>query len=131
MAKRKYETTRGMQPFLPKSNTGTGPEAIIKDDIVTKLEKRGWLVKITHGNMWSSGFPDLYAAHMSHGPRWIEVKNPLAFSFTPAQQVDFPKFKAVGVGIWILMAATEEELMKLHKPANWWEVYYRWVNGVR
>jgi hypothetical protein len=61
----------------------------------------------------------------------IEIKNPLAFSFTPAQQIDFPKFKAAGVGIWILMSDDDTELMKLHKPANYFEVYYCWVNGVK
>lgn len=81
--------------------------------------------------MWQSGFPDLFAAHMNHGIRLIEVKNPGAFSFTPAQQIDFPKFKAAGVGIWILMSDSDEELMKLHKPANWWEVWFRYVNGVK
>lgn len=81
--------------------------------------------------MWQSGFPDLYAANKMFGQRWIEVKNPLAFSFTPAQQIDFPKFTAAGVGIWILMSADDSEIMKLFKPANWWEVWYRWVNGIK
>lgn len=128
---KKRETSRGMMPFKPVNNNAKGPEAVIRDEIKDALESAGWLVKITHGNMWQSGFPDLFCAHMNHGIRWVEVKNPLAFSFTAAQQIDFPKFKAAGVGIWILMGAGADELLKLHKPANWWEVYYLWLNGVK
>lgn len=127
----KRETTRGMLPFKPKSNTASGPEAKIRAAIIEKLESAGWFVKITHGNAYQSGFPDLFCAHENHGIRLIEVKTPGAFSFTPAQQQDFPKFKKAGVGIWILMSAEDDELMKIHRPANWWEVYYRWVNGIR
>lgn len=75
---------------------------------------------VTHGNMYQSGFPDLYATHSEYGPRWIEVKNPSAYSFTRAQMEHFPKLVANGTRIWILSAATEEEYAKLFKECNWY-----------
>lgn len=108
-----------MQPLKKKATKG--PEEIIQDDIIKFLILRGWYVKATHGNMYQKGFPDLFACHTSYGHRWIEVKNPAAYSFTPAQVIEFPKMVANGSGIWILTAATEEEYNKLFKPANWWQ----------
>lgn len=96
-----------------------GPEAKIQDDIIKELRYREWMVKETHGNMYQSGFPDLYAAHLKWGPRWIEVKYKESYSFTPAQLHWFPLFAAVHIGIWILTGADETELAKLFGPANW------------
>jgi hypothetical protein len=96
-----------------------GPERVIQDNIIKMLKGYDWFVKETHGNMFQSGFPDLYAFHQSYGQRWIEVKNPENYKFTPAQLEWFPKFSAHQCGIWILVAATEEEYRKLFKPANW------------
>ncbi len=67
------------------------------------------------------GLPDLYCAHSVFGTRWIEVKNPLSYSFTKAQMEVFPMLTSKGVGIWILVAATDEEIKKLLQPANWWQ----------
>lgn len=97
----------------------TGPEAIIQEAIIKQLRYREWFVKVTHGNMFQAGFPDLYAAHALYGARWIEVKNPLAYSFTHQQMVDFPKFSAAGVGIWILVSDSDLEYRKLFNPPNW------------
>ncbi len=69
--------------------------------------------------MYASGWPDLWAGHLKYGIRWIEIKMPKDYAFTPAQLDDFPKFSAVGVGIWVLNAATETEYEKLFKPPNW------------
>jgi len=96
-----------------------GPEAVIQDAIINKLKCLDWFVKNTHGNMYQSGFPDLYACHRTYGARWIEVKNPLKYSFTDAQLRDFPMFSAKGIGIWILTADTDHEIKKLHGPPNW------------
>ena len=76
-------------------------------------------MKETHGNMYQSGFPDLFACHKRYGSRWIEVKNPLKYKFTPAQLQDFPMFAAHGVGVYVLTAATQLEYDKLFLPANW------------
>jgi len=103
-----------------KSKPVKGPEAVIQDAIIKFLRERGWFVNPTHGNMYMRGFPDLYACKRRYGPRWIEVKNPEAYSFTPAQIEMFPRFSAEGVGIWILTAATQREYDKLFKPPNWW-----------
>lgn len=77
----------------------------------------------THGNMFQSGLPDLYATHYTHGARWIEVKLPLmkGSKFTNAQYEVFPKLVANGSRIWILTGATEEEYKKLFKKCNLWE----------
>ena len=104
----------------PKIRSKKGPEAIIQKQIIAFLTLRGWFVKPTHGNMYQSGFPDLYACKRRYGTRWIEVKNPESYKFTPAQMEDFPRLTAEGVGIWILTAATELEYKKLFQPPNWW-----------
>lgn len=103
------------KPIVPKK----GPEAIIQTDLINFLKIRDWLVLITHGNLYQKGLPDLYCAHAAYGVRWIECKNPLAYSFTPAQRLVFPALSSKGVGVWILTAATEEEYLKLWRPANW------------
>ena len=96
-----------------------GPEGKIQAELIKFLRYREWFVKETVGSMYQSGFPDLYCSHSVWGARWIEVKNPLAYRFTPAQIQDFPKFCAHGAGIWVLTAATEEEYQKLNRPCNW------------
>lgn len=108
---------RKMDPFKPRG--GKGPEAKIQDAIIKELRYREWLVKETHGTMFQSGFPDLFAAHTLYGQRWIEVKNPVSYKFTPAQLEWFPKFAAAHVGIWILTSAEPHELAKLMGPPNW------------
>lgn len=79
------------------------------------------MVKETHGNIYMSGVPDLYAAHIKYGPRWIEMKNPGKYAFTNAQLEFFPQLASVGVGVWVLTAATDEEYQKLWQPANWYQ----------
>lgn len=80
------------------------------------------------GNALQHGLPDVFAAHPRFGQKWIEVKNPVAFSFTERQQQNFPKMAAAGVGIWILFSDSDDELKKLLKPANWFEVYFQWMS---
>lgn len=105
-----------MDAFIPKTRD---TERKIQNQIIAMLRNKGWFVKETHGNMYQSGFPDLYATHYRYGYRWIEVKNPVKYSFTPAQIEEFPQFSAHGSHIWILTGATESEYLKLFKPANW------------
>jgi hypothetical protein len=120
-----------MQPFQPKKHNSDGPEDIIQKAIIARLKEMDWYVKVTHGNLWQSGLPDLYTAHRLYGQRWIECKNPLSYSFTPAQQRDFPAMTLAGVGIWILTGATDAHMKKLFLPANWQEYYCLWVNGIK
>lgn len=109
-----------MNPKLAKNKRG--PEAKIQDDIVSMLLNYGWFVKSTHGSMFQSGFPDLYATHTRYGARWIEVKLPNmeGSKFTSAQLEDFPKLCANGAGVWVLTAATESEYKKLFSKFNWY-----------
>lgn len=102
-------------------NMKRGPERIIQDDLIAFLRLRGWVVRETHGNLYQNGFPDLYCAHSSYGARWIEVKNPASYQFEASQLEFFPQLYSVGVGVWVLVAATEEEYKKLFKPCNWWQ----------
>lgn len=97
----------------------TKPETKLQQEITNFLKIRDWMVKWTHGNLYQSGFPDMFAAHLRYGTRWIEVKIKDHYSFTNAQLETFPEFSAKGVGIWILTGATEEEYRKLMGPANW------------
>jgi len=106
-----------MRKFTLKETRG--PEEQIRDEIVAMLKVQDWLVKITHGNLFQYGLPDLYCAHHTYGQRWVEVKNPDSYSFTPAQLKFFPELNAKGVGVWILVAATAAEYDKLFKPQNW------------
>ncbi|KKM06034.1 hypothetical protein LCGC14_1748030 [marine sediment metagenome] len=95
------------------------PESYLQEKIRDFLKLRDWAVFNTHGTMYSSGLPDIYCMHTRYGTRWIEVKMPENYSFTPAQLDVFPMFSAKGVGIWILTAAIEEQYKLLFKPANW------------
>lgn len=108
-----------MEPRKPRGTKRGGPEQKIQNDLIEYLKLRDWLIKVTHGNEFQSGLPDLYCAHKKYGQRWIEVKNPESYAFTAAQLDFFPKLAAVGVGVWVLVAATEPEYKKLWLPPNW------------
>lgn len=99
-------------------NHKKGPEAKIQEALVKFLREREWFVKVTHGNMYQHGLPDLFAAKRRYGSRWIEVKHTI--QFTPAQWEDFPRMVAEGVGIWVLTDATEAEYKKLFDKPNLW-----------
>lgn len=120
-----------MDAFKPKMNVHKGPESKIQAAIIRMLRGYEWFVKETHGNAFQSGFPDLYATHPKFHQRWIEVKVPTQFSFTPAQVRDYPLFVANGSPIWILTAATDEEYRKLFKPCNLSHFMSAYCNGVR
>lgn len=109
-----------MNKFIPRKTKRDGPEAKIQSDIMNYLTLRDWFVKSTHGNMYQSGLPDLFATHKNYGQRWIEVKNPDGYSFTAAQLETFPKLIAFGSGVWVLVGANEYEYKKLFSPCNYW-----------
>ena len=90
-----------------------GPEWYIQRDVIRFLTARGWNVEHTHGNLYQTGFPDLYVAHKKWGTRWIDCKQPKRYSFTRDQKRKWPVWEAYGIGIWILTAATQEEYDKL------------------
>lgn len=106
----------------------TYPEREIQNAIIKYLTDRGWYVKETHGNEFQSGFPDLYAVHEIYGQRWIEVKNPGKYQFTPAQIATFTRWSRCKIKVWVLVAANEKEYTKLFGHANWQD--YLSVNKV-
>jgi hypothetical protein len=110
-----YMAGNVMKKIRPKH----GPEWYIQRDVTGFLRARGWWVERTHGNLYMKGFPDLYAAHPKFGQRWIDVKNPVAWEFTKAQCQKWPVWDRFKIGIWIIVAATEEEYDKLFKEPNW------------
>lgn len=118
-----------MRTFKVHAPSTSGPEAKIQAKIVEFLKCRDWYVKVMIGNAFQWGVPDLYAVHNKYGPRWIEVKNPLAYSFTAAQLIEFPKMVACGGGIWVLFSSEVDEMEKLFKPSNWFEVFFKWSHG--
>ena len=115
----------GRRTLNPKPivNTRGGPERQVQDALIRFLRERGWVVKETHGNLFQTGFPDLYAAHRMYGARWIETKihRDGIVKFENSQLEFFPQLASVGVGVWVLVAATEEEYRKLFKESNWWQ----------
>jgi hypothetical protein len=113
-----------MEPL--KQRTKKGPEAKIQEAIIKMLRERCWHVEVMHGNMLQFGIPDLFATHSKYRQRWIEVKNPTKYKFTPAQLVKFPKLSANGAPIWILTAATESEYQKLFRTENWYTYLSLW-----
>jgi hypothetical protein len=95
------------------------------------LVLKGWYCKDTHGSLYSSGWPDIYATHSKYGIRWVEVKNKDRSGgidiFTPDQLEVFPKLCANGSGVWVLVDDTELEYKKLFAPFNWY--VYLWKEG--
>lgn len=102
----------------PKIKAGKGPERKIQDAIIQMLESKGWIVKETHGNLYQTGFPDLYCIHEVHKQRWVEVKNPVRYRFTHAQKEYFPILNKI-VGVWVLTSPNEYD--KLFERPNWWK----------
>lgn len=110
-----------MKAFTPRAKKG--PEAKIQQAIINYLLIRGWYVKETHGNMYQSGFPDLFCCHSKFGQRWVEVKLPdmKGSKFTPAQLETFPKLCANGSAVWVMTGANEREYKKLFTRCNWYQ----------
>jgi hypothetical protein len=102
--------------IIPKKKK---PEAIIQAKFQKLLKLKNWSVRSTHGNMMQYGFPDDYACHIRFGARWIEYKTPDHYCFTGAQLEYFPELNAHGIGVWVIIRATEDEYLKLFKPQNW------------
>lgn len=102
-----------------RDDQGQKLEAKLQRELVAYLRKRGWFVVVFIGSRFQTGVPDLWAHHVQHGFRWIDLKRPGKYSFTKAQRHKWPKWDAAGVGIWILLGAGAEEYAKLFKAPNW------------
>jgi hypothetical protein len=97
-----------------------GPEWYIQQDLIEYLVNREWVVEVMHGNAFQRGIPDLWLWNERlEIARWVDVKNPKKYSFTKAQKIKWPAWESRGIGIWILVAATQEEYDKLFEPPNW------------
>lgn len=94
-----------------------GPEAEIQKAIMARLTAEGWFVQVLHGDLYQIGLPDLFACKKGEGWRFIEVKNPASYKFTPAQYECFPRLMSEGIGVWIL--GSDSEINLLGGPANW------------
>lgn len=95
------------------------PEAAIQEDIIEFMQLRGWLVEVTHGNVYQAGLPDLFCWNERLDKfRWIDVKNPSNYRFTAAQCKTWTEWEKHGLGVWIMVGANEEEYAKLFQPAN-------------
>jgi len=97
------------------------------------LEDRGWFVRATHGNAYQKGFPDLFAFNESfckvqYGAfRWIDCKVEENCRYTKAQCQEWPLWEEKGLGVWIIMEATDEWYAKLFDPPNfrdYWKPRY-------
>ena len=95
------------------------PEVEIQRKLVAFLQARSWHVERLFADAFQNGFPDLFAAHVKWGQRWIEVKRPDESSFTQRQRQKFPVWEKFRIGIWILTAATQAQYDLLFKPPNW------------
>lgn len=105
-----------MDPYKPREK----PEEKIQIAIINKLKILDWFVKPTVGNMYQSGFPDLFCCHSNYGHRWVEVKNPGHYRLTPAQIDWFPKMCAHGSGVWIVTSPDQVPDV-LMTPFNWYQ----------
>ena len=104
---------------MESASTDRKLELEIQRELVEFLCARGWHVERMLGNSYQFGIPDLFCFHQKWGMRWVEVKRPQGYSFTLRQKQKFPEWEKAGVGIWILVAATQEQYDLLFKPPNW------------
>ena len=101
----------------------TRPEDAVQEKIIAFLKMRGWHVEKMHGNAFQSGIPDLYCFNPSLGGseglhRWVDVKVEGRHKYTKAQCQKWPLWESIGIGVWIMMGATEEWYGKLFGPHN-------------
>ena len=117
---------------VKKPRFRTSPEAVIQKRIISFLEKRGWLVEKMHGNAFQKGIPDLYCFKPLLNPpeglhRWVDAKVKGRYKYTKDQCQKWPKWERIGLGVWIMVDATEEEYSKLFGPPNfrlYWKPAY-------
>lgn len=110
---------KSIKPWKNPRQQPDGPERRLQNQIKTILEADDWYTLDTHGNIFQYGFPDMYACHKKYGTRWIEVKNPDGYKFTPAQLKNFPLMQAHGSQVWVL-TSTNDVYKTLNGPGNWY-----------
>ena len=104
------------------------PEDALQDRIVKFLEQRGWHVEETHGNAYQKGIPDLFAWNEKLQLfRWIDVKILDNYRYTKHQCQKWTEWETKGLGVWIMVDATEQEYSRLFQPPNfreYWKPHY-------
>ena len=108
---------------VKKPRFRSSPEARVQADVIKFLEIRGWLVERMHGNAFQSGIPDLYCFNPSLGGseglhRWVDLKVKGQHRYTKAQCQKWPLWESIGLGVWIMMGATDEWYAKLFQLPN-------------
>lgn len=119
-----------MQTKKPRFRTT--PEDRIQGQVISFLEARGWLVEKMHGNAFQKGIPDLYCFNPSIGGpeglhRWVDIKVKGQHRYTKSQCQKWPLWESIGLGVWIMMGATDEWYSKLFGPPNfrdYWKPSY-------
>ena len=101
------------------------PEKRASEALVDLMQSHGWVIKrlnVSAGNYSTPGWPDYFAAHHKHGPRWIEMK--IKGGSLEESQIKFcTDFAAVKVGVWILTGPNDYKL--LFEEPNWWQYCMR------
>ena len=124
---------------VKKPRFRSAPEAKIEGEIISFLELRGWMIEKMHGNAYQKGIPDLYCfnpdLNLPEGlHRWIDVKVKGRYQYTKDQCQKWPKWERRRLGVWIMVAATEEEYRKLFDSPNfrlyWKPAYDKYCRSV-
>ena len=112
----------------------SSPEAAIQRKIVGFLKLRGWVVERMHGNAYQMGIPDLFCYHDRYSFRWVDVKVQGQYRYTKAQCQKWTRWEESGLGVWIMVDATEAEYAKLFEPPNfrayWKKSYDKYITPI-
>jgi hypothetical protein len=101
---------------LKKKRQRLNPETKATKGLKDLMVAHGWSFVKIHGNKYQMGLPDVYAYHIRHGYRWIEVK--IAPNFLEhTQVVRFKDMSRQGIGVWILRGREDYDL--LFRPPNY------------
>lgn len=103
---------------MSKPQVKSQPELTIRSAVRDFLTARGWHVEIMHGNQFQHGIPDLWTWHAQWNFRWIDTKTPKKNSLTKRQCQKWPIWEKKGIGVWIMVEATQAEYDKLMGPPN-------------
>ena len=93
------------------------PEQAGAKRLKTLMQRAGWEIDKTHGNVYMKGWPDYYAAHKRFGTRWIETKASGTGQLSLGQIEFFNRWTRAGVGIWVLR--DEKDYPWLFERPNW------------
>lgn len=102
-----------MDPLVRKGRLEKDEEKLLR----AHMNKLGWHVEKTHGSLYQQGWPDLYAMHLAHGQRWIEMKRKGTGALENSQAKKFSIWRKFGLGVWILTGPEDYSL--LFKAPNW------------